>query len=81
MGEHWAVEWLNWIAKGASFDINDFSRPSGQLPTEVLADQLNLNINQRRQIVHPTLLVAQPALDSFLLPCRYMNKRNPPIPR
>ena len=40
---------------------------SGQMPTQVLADQLTLS-EPEGHIVPPTLLLAHPDLDSFLHP-------------
>ena len=40
---------------------------SGQMPTQVLADQLTLS-EPEGHIVPPTLLLAHPDLDSFLCP-------------
>jgi hypothetical protein len=40
----------------------------GQLPIQVLADQLTLYQSEGVQIMPPKLLLAHPAFDSFLRP-------------
>ena len=36
----------NWVAKGIASEVNDFSRQDGQLPTQVLENQLTLSVSE-----------------------------------